>query len=77
MLTIAPTVADYASKVHFNRPDISVEDAAKTGIQTAHLFRAYQPAALSKLLDMTGNERKPRPLGRGKRIPSSNDLFDV
>jgi TP901 family phage tail tape measure protein len=51
MMKIAPTVAGYASSVHFNRPDISVDDAAKTGIQTAHLFRAYQPGQLTKLLD--------------------------
>lgn len=51
MIKVAPTVAGYASSVHFNRPDISVEEAAKTGIQTAHLFRAYQPEQLSKLLD--------------------------
>jgi hypothetical protein len=51
MIKVAPVVADYASMVHFNRPEISVERAAQTGLQTAHLFRAYDPAALTKLLD--------------------------
>jgi hypothetical protein len=51
MQQVAPTVAAFASSVHFNRPEISVDEAAKTGIQTAHLFRAYTPAALNTLLD--------------------------
>ena len=53
MIQVAPMVAKYASLVHFNRPDIGVEEAAKTGIQTAHLFRAYTPEALKPLLDKT------------------------
>ena len=51
MIQVAPMVAKYASLTHFNRPDVGVEEAAKTGIQTAHLFRAYTPEALKPLLD--------------------------
>ena len=51
MMAIAPEVAQYASLVHFNRPDISVDDAARVGIQTSHLFRAYTSDTLNPLLD--------------------------
>lgn len=51
MMKIAPTVAGFASSVHFNRPDVGVDQATKTGIATAHLFRAYTPEKLTSLLD--------------------------
>ena len=52
MVTIAPAITDYASKVHFNRPEIGIEDAARTGIQMAHLFQTYQPDKIKSLLDL-------------------------
>jgi hypothetical protein len=51
MQAIAPSIAGFASTINFNRPDVSVQDATEAGMQMAHLFRAYKPAALEKLLD--------------------------
>lgn len=51
MLKIAPSVAQFASMVNYNRPDVSVEAATMAGMQLAHQFRAYQPAQLVPLLD--------------------------
>jgi hypothetical protein len=51
MQQIAPAVAGFASTINFNRPDVSVEAATQAGIQLSHLFRAYDPASLEKLLD--------------------------
>jgi TP901 family phage tail tape measure protein len=51
MRSIAPFVADFASMVHFNRPDIDVNQAAMVGLSTSHLFRAYTEGALRPLLD--------------------------
>lgn len=51
MQAIAPRIAGFASTVNFNRPDISVEDATKAGLQLIHLFRAYHPSQMNPLFD--------------------------
>ena len=51
MQAIAPLIAGFASTISFHRPDISVDDATKAGLQLAHLFRAYTPQALDPLMD--------------------------
>jgi hypothetical protein len=51
MLKIAPNVAQFASLLHYNRPDVSVEAATLSGLQLVHMFRAYQPEKLVPLLD--------------------------
>lgn len=51
MQAIAPQIAGFASTVNFNRPDISVEEATKSGLQLIHLFRAYHPAQMNPLFD--------------------------
>jgi hypothetical protein len=51
MQAIAPKIAGFASTVNFNRPDISVDDATKSGLQLIHLFRAYHPAQMNPLFD--------------------------
>lgn len=51
MQAIAPSVAGFASTINFNRPDVSVEAATQAGIQLAHLFHAWDPAKLEKLMD--------------------------
>jgi hypothetical protein len=51
MQQVAPRVLDFASMLHFNRPDVSVDEATKAGLQLVHLFRAYQPKQMLPLLD--------------------------
>lgn len=51
MRQVAPHVAEFASVLNFNRPDVSTEEATRAGLQLVHLFRAYQPAAVIPLLD--------------------------
>lgn len=51
MQAIAPRIAGFASTVNFNRPDISVDEATKAGLQLIHLFRAYHPAQMTPLFD--------------------------
>ncbi len=51
MKKVAPQVLDFASLINYNRPDVSVDEATKAGLQLVHLFRAYTPAKISPLLD--------------------------
>lgn len=53
MKKVAPQVLDFASVLHFNRPDVSVDEATKAGLQLVHLFRAYTPKAMFPLLDQS------------------------
>ncbi len=51
MLKVAPSIAQFASVLNYNRPNVSVEDAVTAGLQLVHQFRAYQPTQSIPLLD--------------------------
>ena len=51
MRQIAPSILGFSSMIHYNRPDVSVDEATQAGLQLVHLFRAYQPRQMVPLLD--------------------------
>lgn len=62
MSSAMPKIAEYAMLMHQNR-GLDVDRAATVGIGLAHMFRAYDPKSLGKMLDM--NLRMSEMMGEG------------